>query len=188
MKKRMSMMLTVLAMLAVGVMSLSLTACSSDDDDKNGDGPVTDNVFKVDGVSKNYRDGNPVGLTVYASHDFRHDFSLYISDGTRLDISAYAPSFGKRIDLTKELSDDDIPGLKVEFMYHYDPSELHYIWYGSNGDLINGSWVKIEKITDGEYEISGKIVYPADFTYGGIIDGKQHTVEFAYRGKVQEDN
>ena len=29
-----SMMLTVLAMLAVGVMSLGLTACSSDDDDK----------------------------------------------------------------------------------------------------------------------------------------------------------
>ena len=34
MKKRMSMMLAVLAMLAVGVMSLGLTACSSDDDDK----------------------------------------------------------------------------------------------------------------------------------------------------------
>ena len=34
MKKRMSMMLTVLAMLAVSLMSLSLTACSSDDDDK----------------------------------------------------------------------------------------------------------------------------------------------------------
>ena len=31
-----SMMLTVLAMLAVGVMSLGLTACSSDDDDKDG--------------------------------------------------------------------------------------------------------------------------------------------------------
>ena len=33
-----SMMLTVLAMLAVGVMSLGLTACSSDDDD-NGSTP-----------------------------------------------------------------------------------------------------------------------------------------------------
>lgn len=98
------MMLTALALLAVSVMSFSLMACSSDDDEpKNSDWPSTfTNKISYNGevvdVKQAYYDEDEVGSVGY------YVFSLFGDEGKRsFDVSIPKQLLNKKLDLTKDL-------------------------------------------------------------------------------------
>ena len=157
-----SILLSMLAVLAIGFTSITLISCSDDDDD--GGSGVPANSVVINGTT--YKVSN----AYYSSNKFPngvYNVALCLENGYTVFLTLDSRHDGETVDLTKK---DTYQGEDVYKWYvAIQDNEFYNLFSGYGGDneyfepYLRGSKLYMKHLGDYKFEISFKLLYEDDF-------------------------
>ena len=173
-----SILLSMLAVLAIGFTSLSLISCDDDDDDSG----VPANSVVINGTA------HKIGEAYYSANKFPngvYNVALRLENGYDVFLTIDSRHDGETVDLSKK---DSYQGEDVyKWVVAIQDNEYYNLFYGYGGDneyfepYLSGSKLYMKHLGDYKFEISFKLLYEDSYL------GKQQTCEGKYSGQLSPE-